>query len=188
MFHSFFPKPKLFFLSFALWALVCVIGWYAKVQDLGNVLSLGSLFGIYFPEALAEGADAAAQAAFQSAQSTAFDVWLYQYMAVCYGLFIGGWVVYGGQKWAKWSVVGSGLIVFITWFQVQVSVMLNEWYGSFYDLIQKALAEPNSILLSDYYAELSTVAVIIMVAITVSVLSNFFVSHYVFRWRTAMTS
>ena len=188
MFQSFFPKPKLFFISFALWAIACVLGWYLIAQDLGASLSLGSLFGINFPEALTEGADAAAQAAFASAQSTALDIWLYQYMILCYGLFVGAWTIYGGQKWAKWSVSGSALIVFITWFQVQVSVMLNEWYGSFYDLIQKALGEPNSIPLADYYAELSTVAVIILVAITVSVLSNFFISHYVFRWRTAMTS
>jgi len=26
-------------------------------------------------------------------------------------------IAYGGQKWAKWSVTGSALIVFITWFQ-----------------------------------------------------------------------
>lgn len=188
MFQSFFPKPKLFFISFALWAIACVLGWYLIAQDLGASLSLGSLFGINFPEALTEGADATAQAAFASAQSTALDIWLYQYMILCYGLFVGAWTIYGGQKWAKWSVSGSALIVFITWFQVQVSVMLNEWYGSFYDLIQKALGDPNSILLADYYTELSTVAVIILVAITVSVLSNFFISHYVFRWRTAMTS
>ncbi|MEP3351221.1 MAG: peptide antibiotic transporter SbmA [Marinomonas sp.] len=188
MFQSFFPKPKLFFISFALWAIACVLGWYLIAQDLGASLSLGSLFGINFPEALTEGADAAAQAVFASAQNTALDVWLYQYMILCYGLFVGAWTIYGGQKWAKWSVSGSALIVFITWFQVQVSVMLNEWYGSFYDLIQKALGDPNSIPLADYYAELSTVAVIILVAITVSVLSNFFISHYVFRWRTAMTS
>jgi peptide/bleomycin uptake transporter len=71
VFQSFFPNPKLFFLSFVLWALACVLGWYFIVQDFGASLSLGSLFGIYFPEALAEGADAAAQAAFQSAQKTA---------------------------------------------------------------------------------------------------------------------
>jgi peptide/bleomycin uptake transporter len=188
VFQSFFPNPKLFFLSFVLWALACVLGWYFIVQDFGDSLSLGSLFGIYFPEALAEGADATAQAAFQSAQKTALNIWLYQYMILCYLIFVSAWIAYGGQKWAKWSVLGSALIVFITWFQVQVSVMLNEWYGTFYDLIQKALAEPNSIPLSSYYAQLSTVAVIIMVAITVSVLSNFFISHYVFRWRTAMTS
>ena len=188
MFQSFFPKPKLFFLSFALWALICVIGWYAKVQDLGSILSLGSLFGVHFPAALAEGADAAAQAAFKSAQDTAFDIWLYQYMAVCYAIFIGSWVIYGGQKWAKWSVVGSGLIVFITWFQVQVSVMINEWYGSFYDLIQKALSAPNSITIDEYFAQLFTFAGIAFVFIAVAVLNSFFVSHYVFRWRTAMNN
>ncbi|QUX94757.1 peptide transporter [Marinomonas sp. CT5] len=188
MFHSFFPKPKLFFLSFALWALICVIGWYSVIQDLGSALSLGSWFGVHFPDALASDADTAAQAAFQSAQSTALDVWLYQYMSLCYGLFVGFWMIYGGQKWSKWSVLGSAGIVFITWFQVQVSVMLNEWYGKFYDLIQNALASPNSIPIATYYSELSSVAIIIMVAITVAVLSNFFVSHFVFRWRTAMTS
>ncbi len=188
MFQSFFPKPKLFFISFALWAIACVLGWYFIVQNFGANLSLGSLFGIYFPEALAEGADDAALATFESLQKSALNIWLYQYMILCYATFVGAWIAYGGQKWAKWSVLGSALIVFITWFQVQVSVMLNEWYGSFYDLIQKALASPNSIPLSDYYAQLSTVAVIIMVAISVSVLSNFFISHYVFRWRTAMTT
>lgn len=187
MFLSFFPKPKLFFLSFALWALVCVIGWYAKIQDLGHLLSLGSLFGVHFPDALAKGADAAAQAAFSSQQQTALNVWLYQYMAVCYAIFIGGWVAYGGQKWAKWSVIGSGLIVFITWFQVQISVMINQWYGSFYDLIQKALSAPNSITIAEFYSQLSTFIAIALVGITVAVLNNFFVSHYVFRWRTAMT-
>ncbi|REG82863.1 peptide antibiotic transporter SbmA [Marinomonas pollencensis] len=186
MFLSFFPKPKLFFLSFALWALVCVLGWYLAVQDLGSTLSLGSLFGVHFPDALAQDADQAAKMAFASAQEFAVDVWLYQYMLVCYALFIGAWVAYGGQKWAKWSVIGSGLIVFITWFQVQVSVMINEWYGSFYDLIQKALSAPNSITLTQFYSQLSTFAIIALVAITVSVLNNFFVSHYVFRWRTAM--
>ncbi len=188
MFQSFFPKPKLFFISFALWALACVLGWYLFFQDLGSVLSLGSLFGVHFPEALAEGVDGEALAAFGKAQESALNIWFYQYMLISYAAFVGVWVAYGGQKWAKWSVIGSALIVFITWFQVQVSVMLNEWYGSFYDLIQNALADPHSILLEDYYSELSTVAVIIMVAISVSVVSNFFISHYVFRWRTAMTS
>ena len=185
MFLSFFPKPKLFFISFALWALASVLGWYLVVQNLGH-LSLGSLFGVLFPEALAQNADATAQAAFQTAQKSALNVWQYQYMAVCYVLFIGAWIVYGGQKWAKWSVIGSGLIVFITWFQVQVSVMINAWYGNFYNLIQKALTTPNSITGDEYYSQLFTFATIALIAITVAVLNNFFVSHYVFRWRTAM--
>ena len=188
MFRSFFPNPKLFFISFALWALACVIGWYSFIQDIGNSLSVGSLFGVDFPSALGEGADSAAQIAFAEAQKDALNVWLYQYMFYCYAIFVTIWMVYGDKKWRKWSVLGSALIVFITWFQVQVSVMLNEWYGTFYDLIQKALAEPHSITLSHFYSELAGVAVIIGVAVTVSVLSNFFVSHYVFRWRTSMNN
>lgn len=175
-------------MTFALWALVCVISWYTIGQDLGATLSLGQFFGVNFPAALGEGADQAAQAAFQEAYSFASDVWLYQYMLVCYALFVGAWMVYGGHKWAKWSVMGSALIVFITWFQVQVSVMINEWYGSFYDLIQKALTAPNSITLTEFYGQLLTFATIALVAISVAVFNHFFVSHYVFRWRTAMNN
>ncbi|CUB04783.1 peptide antibiotic transporter SbmA [Marinomonas fungiae] len=188
MFLSFFPKPKLFFLTFALWAFVAVISWYTFGQDLGSSLSLGQLFAVDYPTALAEGADQAAQMAYQEAYSFANDVWLYQYMLVCYALFVGAWMAYGGQKWGKWSVMGSALIVFITWFQVQVSVMINEWYGSFYDLIQKALTAPNTITLGEFYGQLVTFATIALVAITVAVFNNFFVSHYVFRWRTAMNN
>ncbi|MDW6004841.1 peptide antibiotic transporter SbmA [Vibrio mangrovi] len=187
MFDSFFPKPKLFFLSFVIWALLCVISWYTGLRDLGSDLSLAYLVGIEFPQPLLVDAAPAAQAAFQQAQESATNAWLYQYMFVCYALFMAVWLKYGGQKWARWSVAGSALIVFITWFQVEVSVMLNEWYGNFYNLIQQALSNPNSITLSDFYGELATVAVILMIAIMVAVCNNFFVSHYVFRWRTAMT-
>jgi peptide/bleomycin uptake transporter len=187
VFESFFPKPKLFFFSFAFWSLLCVIGWYAAIQGMGGDLSLASWVGIEYPAQLAADAPTAARVQFQLSTETAVNAWLYQYMAICYVLFIGCWIKLGKQKWAKWSVVGSALIVFITWFQVEVSVMLNEWYGDFYNLIQKALSSPNSITLDEFYSELSTVMVILMVAIMVAVCNSFFVSHYVFRWRTAMT-
>ena len=32
-----------------------------------------------------------------------------------------------------------------TWYQVQLDVRINEWFGEFYDTLQKALAEPNSV-------------------------------------------
>ncbi len=187
MFRSFFPRPGLFFMSFIVWALICVAGWYTVVDDLGPHLSLAHLIGIEYPQALIENASEAARAEFQQAITAATDAWLYQVMILCYALFIGGWMIFGGHKWAKWSVIGSGLIVFITWFQVEVSVMLNGWYGDFYDLIQKALTAPNSITLEEFYSELSTVIILLMIAIVVAVGNAFFVSHYVFRWRTAMT-
>ena len=186
MFLSFFPKPKWFFSSFALWALFCILGWYLYAQNMGPTLSLGALVGLHFPEALAADADAGAKAAFHAASKDAKDFWLYQYMFLAYAIFVGAWMFRAGTRWAKWSVLGSALIVFITWFQVQVSVMLNKWYGGFYDLIQRALTKPQNITINDYYGELVTVGVIIMVAVMVAVFNRFFVSHYVFRWRTAM--
>ncbi|WPC76684.1 peptide antibiotic transporter SbmA [Vibrio porteresiae] len=187
MFESFFPKPKWFFLSFILWALICVVAWYGVIQGFGPKLSLGGWFGFDFPQALKSGATPEMQAAFGEQQQKALDVWLYQYMAVCYALFLVVWMKISDNKWAKWSVLGSALIVFITWFQVEVSVILNEWYGDFYNLIQEALAKPNTITLAKFYSELMTVGTILMIAITVAVCNAFFVSHYVFRWRIAMT-
>lgn len=186
MFLSFFPKPKWFFVSFALWALASVLGWYFYAKNLGPVLSFGSLAGIHFPQALAADASGGVKAMHQASTEHANDFWFYQYMLFCYLFFVVAWMFRGGNQWARWSVVGSAVIVFITWFQVHVSVMINEWYGGFYDLIQKALTKPQSISVEQYYSQLSTVAIIIMTAVAVAVFNQFFVSHYVFRWRTAM--
>ena len=45
------------------------------------------------------------------------------------------------HPWFNWSILGSALIIFVTYFQVQVSVAINDWYGPFYDLIQAALVQ-----------------------------------------------
>lgn len=186
MFHSFFPKPKLFFLSAVLWAAVAMAAWYLFVRDLGASLSLGALFGYGFPAPLAEGADEAAQAGFNQALSFATDIWVYQYMLVCGALFCWFWARTAPHKWYRWSVIGSSVIIFVTWFQVQVDVMINNWFGRFYDMVQQALGEAGSVDPSAFYGELATFAGIAMVAITVAVITHFIASHYVFRWRTAM--
>jgi len=186
MFESFFPKPKLFFLSFALWSILCVVVWFAFGKAAGETFSFGGLFGFGFPPVLESGDDAAVEATYRAARDSATTFWLYQYMLVSYALFLGFWHRAAPHKWARWSVYGSAAIIFVTWFQVQLDVMINEWFGTFYDLIQQALDEPNSVSADAYYAQLMTFATIALVAITVAVLTRFFVSHYVFRWRTAM--
>lgn len=50
----------------------------------------------------------------------------------------------------------------------------------------KALSAPNKVPIGELYASLVSFTGIAMIAVTVAVLNNFFVSHYVFRWRTAM--
>ena len=35
------------------------------------------------------------------------------------------------KRWWSWSFGGSALILFTTWYQVQLDVQINEWFGSF---------------------------------------------------------
>ena len=80
----------------------------------------------------------------------------------------------------------SAIIVFLLWFQVQLDVMINGWFGTFYNLIQKALAKPHAITLREFYTQQATFGGIAMVYIFTAVLTAFITSHYIFRWRTAM--
>ena len=101
-------------------------------------------------------------------------------------LFAAFWRCWSPQPWGGWSIRGSSLILFSTYFQVQVSVAINDWYGPFYNLIQTALSKSAPVEIADFYSELMTFAGIAFVAVAVGVLTRFFVSHYIFRWRTAM--
>jgi peptide/bleomycin uptake transporter len=58
------------------------------------------------------------------------------------------------KKWQLWSWFGSFVILSSLWVQVQIDVKINEWFGQFYDMIQKALAAPNSITIEEYWASL----------------------------------
>ncbi len=188
MFHSFFPRPSLFFGSFMAWAVFCVILWFAGASGWGAWLSFGDWFGYVYPEALTEGASKEVQAAFAAAQKSALGFWYYQYLIAAFLLFTGFWMRFSPHEWNRWSVAGSSLIVFVTWFQVQIDVMINEWFGRFYNTIQKALTKPNSIESTEFTGHLWTFALIAAVYMLVAVLNHFFTSHYAFRWRTAMNN
>jgi peptide/bleomycin uptake transporter len=75
----------------------------------------------------------------------------------------------------------------VTWYKVQLDVKINEWFGGFYDMLQKALATPNAVTFEEFFAECLTFAEIAALYIAIAVMLEFFVRHYVFRWRTAMT-
>ncbi len=183
---SFFPHPKLFFSSFAIYALACVLLWFFVLIDLGPSLSLGNLVGFGFPEALGDNADEAAKVAFASAKSAADNFWFYQFFLIVIGAFCGFWMRFSPHPWQRWSVAGSALIFFVNWFLVQLDVMINEWFGRFFDLIQKALASPNAVEASALYFGIVDFLKIALTYVFISSLFRFFVQHYVFRWRTAM--
>ncbi|MEX0853126.1 MAG: peptide antibiotic transporter SbmA [Bauldia sp.] len=186
MFASFFPNPRLFFLSALGWTAVCMALWYLFARELGSVFSLGWLLGYGYPAPLAESPGEAEQAAFAAARNWAIDIWLYQYMILGGAIFAAAWSRLAPHRWFRWSAVVSLIILFVVWFQVQIDVMINAWYRSFYDLLQQALSAPGTVTVEAYFAQIATFLGIAMVAITVAVLNSFVVSHYIFRWRTAM--
>ena len=69
---------------------------------------------------------------------------------------------------------------------VQVSVVINAWYGPFYNDIQKALGGEEGITASDLYGHLLVFCIIVFPYIVFVPIKLFFTSHYVFRWRNAM--
>ena len=90
------------------------------------------------------------------------------------------------RQWFHWSLIGSALILGATWYKVQLDVDINEWFGDFYNLIQKALGEPGSITLEQYFAQLLTFGKIAALYVFIAVILDFYIKHFIFRWRTAM--
>ncbi len=90
------------------------------------------------------------------------------------------------KNWFYWSWVGSFIILSSLWVQVEIDVKINEWFGVFYDMIQKALAEPNAVSIEEYFASLFSFITLAAMYIAVYVAISFFTAHYLFRWRTSM--
>ena len=90
------------------------------------------------------------------------------------------------KEWRLWSWIGSFIILFSLWVQVQIDVKINEWFGQFYDMIQKALGAPNSITIQEYWASLLSFIILAGIYVALATVVAFFTSHYLFRWRTAM--
>lgn len=173
MFASFFPRPKTFLWSAIGWFFLALFAWYGFADGLAPQLSL-------MREAIevAEGE----RAPFLNPDK----VWLYQYLIGATAVFCLIWFFIDRNRWYRWAVCGSAVLLLATYFQVQVSLFFNDWYGEFFDLIQVALGEPGSVTLAEFYGQLATAVYVLIPNITFLVLVAFFTQHYVFRWRTAM--
>jgi peptide/bleomycin uptake transporter len=165
----------MFFTSAAIWAIVAVLVWYSG----------GSGFGTHFGMApMAEGQEPPIGLGHFT---TPDFIWFYLYFAAFAGSFGLFWQVMAHEQiWRRWSIWGSIFILFITYYSVQVSVALNNWRRPFFDAIQNALTAPGKVTAVELYSLLWIFCQIAFVFTCVIVVTRFFVSHYVFRWRTAM--
>ena len=174
MFQSFFPKPKLLFLSALLWSAVAIVIWYTVGDDIGAALGF----------ALA-GPDAQPVVGLHYFWTPDF-IWFYLYYVIFTGIFAAFWMRYSPHRWQNWSILGSIFIIFTTYFSVQVSVAINNWRRPFFDSVQTALDPDSSVTAGDLYALIIIFTQIAFVSMGIFVITRFFVSHYIFRWRTAM--
>lgn len=173
MFKSFFPSPRYFFISAVIWIALNMVLWYSG----GN--TWGTFIG--FPQGYH---DAQLPVGVSRFWSPTF-LWFYVWFLVSTALFAGFWKVLSNNPWQRWSVWGSAFILFNIWFGVQVDVVINAWYQPFYNLIQKMVSSGGGEV-AQLYTEMLTFIYIAMVYVTIGVINLFFVSHYIFRWRTAM--
>jgi peptide/bleomycin uptake transporter len=174
VFVSFFPQPRLFFLSAVAWSILLVLIWFFGGEHVGTLIGL--------PPAAPDAAPIIGPSVFLSPPF----LWFYVYFGAGIAAFYFFWAWYSPHPWQNWSILGSSLILFVTNFSVQVSIALNNWRGLFYDMVQRALGTPGAVEPTDLYVGVGQFLALALVGITVSVLNLFFVRHYVFRWRTAM--
>lgn len=172
MFRSFFPDSRWFWLSVIVWTVVCCAGWFAFNVPLGTALGLN----------MQEAEPVIGLGHFITDPFKLF----YAYYALSMALFALFWFTVKPNRWQWWSLLGSAFILFSTYYSVQVSVAINNWRRPFFDAVQAALSPNSKVTTGQLYTLMLQFAEIAFMAIFIYVITRFFVSHYIFRWRSAM--
>ncbi len=185
MFKSFFPNPRLFFLSVVVFSGLTSAIWYSFNQQMATMVGLD----------LSDSTPVIGLGHFVTDSFLLF----YGFYFLCTALFAFTWFKISPHKWQWWSIVGSSAILFSTYYSVQVSVAINNWRRPFFDLVQSLLkstdANADPAALSEQKVNLASgqlfdliilFAEIAFLAIIIYVTTRFLVSHFIFRWRTAM--
>ncbi len=172
MFKSFFPDSRWFWPSVILWAVICCGVWFEFSTAIGTAVGLNMI----------EKEPVIGLGHFVTDSFKLF----YVYYALSVAIFALLWFTLKPSRWQWWSIVGSAFILFSTYYSVQVSVAINNWRRPFFDGVQSALSPNSKVTTAELYTLMLQFAEIAFVAIFIYVITRFFVSHYIFRWRTAM--
>lgn len=174
MFQSFFPQPKYFFSSLAVWSGFLILVWYSFGKTIGETLGFD----------LTETETVIGLGHFVTSEFLWFDI----FFAFGALVFFFVWRSLSPHEWQIWSILGSALLIYLSYASVQVSVVINAWYGPFYNDIQTALTGDGGITASDLYGHFLVFCTIAFPYILFIILNRFFTAHYIFRWRTAMNN
>ena len=95
------------------------------------------------------------------------------------------WIFFQSRKYWLWSWGGLALILTATWYQVQLDVEINDWFGRFYNDLQAALAgdiRDVSVIYNHMFDFASIAGVLVIVAVGTACFSSF----WCMAWRKSM--
>lgn len=90
---------------------------------------------------------------------------------------------FASRRWLLWAYGGVGLILAMLAYITHLNVAINSWYGEFYDLMQNV--KDHSV--DEFWQAMQNFLYIAMPYVVTNMFLSFFASHWVFRWREAMT-
>ncbi|PIE72454.1 MAG: transporter [Deltaproteobacteria bacterium] len=90
---------------------------------------------------------------------------------------------YHSRKWFLWAYGGAFFLVTALFLQVELTVKINEWYGSFYNILQKATEHS----IDDFWLEMLQFAKIAFPYVLIATVTSYFTRIYSFKWREAIT-
>ncbi len=92
---------------------------------------------------------------------------------------------FGNKKWAIWAWGGLLFLLASLYAQVQMTVMFNEWYKGFYDILQGS--DTGKYAVGDFWSAIIEWCHIAYKYILLSAVTAYFTRLYAFTWREAMT-
>jgi peptide/bleomycin uptake transporter len=90
---------------------------------------------------------------------------------------------FASWKWAPWAYGGAAFLLLSLYVQVQISVSINEWYGGFYNILQK----PQDHSVDEFWAAIRTFLYLALPYVGIATVTGYFTRVYALWWRQAIT-
>jgi peptide/bleomycin uptake transporter len=87
------------------------------------------------------------------------------------------------REWYAWAYGGGAFLLLALFVQVELTVKINEWYGGFYNILQKATEHE----VSEFWEQMLIFVKIAFPYVLIATVTSYFTRIYAFKWREAMT-
>ncbi len=87
------------------------------------------------------------------------------------------------KRWSPWAYGGGAVLLVALFIQVELTVKLNQWYGSFYNILQNATQHK----VEEFWGQMLIFSRIAFPYVLIATVTSYFTRIYAFKWREAMT-